>query len=220
MASPAGLPSTRGARPVRPSPSRPALLRHVFVALLLAAAGAATAQAQPVDTTATVVADSSHLRTPRGAVTRALLLPGLGQVYNRQYVKAPVVVAGVAGAVGYAIWRQRRYAFYRRAALFAGCEQDPDSTPERVALCTEVAPDYQDEWESLGEPGFSSIAQVRNTARGQRDIGFLAVGVAYAFQVLDAYVAAELASFDVSEDVTVTLDPSTSGVALAVRVRL
>ena len=110
---------------------------RLLVLLALVAAGAVSAQ--PSDTTATVL-DSAAVRTPRGAVTRALLLPGLGQVYNRQYVKAPIVVVGMAGTVAYAVWRQRRYEFYRRAALYAGCVQNPGSTPERVELSTEVAP--------------------------------------------------------------------------------
>ncbi len=190
---------------------------------LLAALVASASAAQPADSTGApgvLVVDSPNARTPRGAVTRALILPGLGQVYNRQYVKAPVAVAAVAGAVAYAVWRQRRYELYRRAAVVAGCVQDPDSRPERVELCTETAPAYLDEYEALGRPAFATISTVRNTARGQRDIGFLVVGVAYAFQVLDAYVAAELASFDVSEDVTVRLDPVAGGHALAVRVHL
>lgn len=188
---------------------------------LLALLVASAAAAQPaLDAPPPVLPDSADTRTPRGAVVRALVLPGLGQVYNRQYVKAPLMAAGVAGAVAYAVWRQRRYTYYRRAALYAGCLQGPNETPERIELCTETAPGYEDEWQDLGEPAFATIAPVRNSARGQRDIAVLVVGVAYAFQVLDAYVAAELAAFDVSEDVVVHVRPDVEGPVLALRVRL
>ena len=192
-------------------------MRRLAVLLALVAASAA---AQPVDTMATSSPTIGE-KTPRGAVTRALIVPGLGQVYNGQYVKAPIAVAGVAGAVAYAVFRQRRYELYRRAAVYAGClavPGDPVERPDRVELCTNVAPDYADEYEQLGGPAFATISSVRDTARGQRDVGVLVVGVAYAFQVLDAYVAAELASFDVSEDVALEVQPGTR--ALSLRVRL
>ncbi|MEM0963796.1 MAG: DUF5683 domain-containing protein [Bacteroidota bacterium] len=180
--------------------------------LLALCACAASASAQPVS-------DSTDARTPRGAVTRALLAPGLGQVYNRQPVKAPIAAGLVVGAIVYAVDRQRRYVRLQRATIFAGCEEGPNDTPERIALCTEDAPGFEDEWRDLGQPRFSTVRPVRDRARGQRDIGFLLVGVAYAIQALDAYVAAELSDFDVSEDLTLRLRPGGQD-AVALRVRL
>ncbi len=217
-------------------------------ALALALLAALAAQAQPdsllappivvAPPTAAVAAppaaDSVEARTSRGAVTRALLAPGLGQVYNRQPLKAPIATALVVGSVAYAINRQRQYLRFRRATVFAGCRADPGFTVdeggvetvtdlERVKLCTETAPDYEDEWLALGSPAFSAIGGVggpRDRARGQRDVGVLIVAVAYAFQALDAYVAAELADFDVSEDVALGLDadPRAPGLSLTVRL--
>ena len=160
-------------------------------------------------------------RSPRGAVLRALAVPGWGQVYNRQPLKAPVALAGVAGAVAYLAFNQRRYVLYRRATVFAGCRDAPPGPDDsRLELCTEVAPSYEDEWEELGDRGFSTLAPIRDRARGARDIAVVVVGVAYALQALDAYVAAELADFDVSEDLALALAPTPEGAALAVRVRL
>ena len=90
---------------------------------------------------------------------------------------------------------------------------------ERSARCTEDAPGFEDEWRDLGQPRCSTVRPVRDRARGQRDIGFLLVGVAYAIQALDAYVAAELSDFDVSEDLTLRLRPGGQD-AVALRVRL
>lgn len=200
-----------------------------WLALLLLGALAVGAEAQPVAAPAASPPDSVHTRTPRGAVTRALLAPGLGQVYNGQTIKAPIVAALVVGSVVYAVDRQRQYLRFRRATVFAGClpedqggqPGDPVTSPDRFALCSEVAPDYEDEWEAVGEPQFgTTLTRTRDQARSQRDIGFLAVGVVYAFQALDAYVAAELADFDVSEDLTVRVTPSVHGGTLAIRLRL
>jgi len=46
------------------------------------------------------------------------------------------------------------------------------------------------------------------------------VAVAYALQALDAYVAAELLGFDVSEDLSLGVGPAAGGGALSLRVRL
>lgn len=199
-------------------------MRALRLAVLLAGfAGAASGvTAQPADTVRTASArpDSADVRTPRGAVTRALLLPGLGQVYNRQPIKAPVAAALVAGSVVYAVARQRQYVRYRRATVYAGCQPslggNPDTIPDGATVCSGLAPDYQDEWEALGSQTFPALRPVRERVRGQRDVSVLVVAVAYAFQALDAYVAAELADFDVSEDVAVRVRPE----AVSVRVRL
>jgi len=194
----------------------------------LALALGASASAQPRDSLAAprapaVAASADTVQaapSPRGAITRSLLLPGLGQLYNHEPVKAPFAAALVAGAVVYAVDRQRLYLRYRRATLYAGCLQDPDSDEDRVALCTEVAPSYADEWEAVGSASFATLSPIRNRARGQRDVSFLIAGVAYALQALDAYVSAELATFDVSEDLAVRVEPGPGPPGVALRLRL
>ena len=77
-------------------------MRWLCAALLLGAlAGAPDAQvADSLARPATPPAALDTLtRTPQGAVTRALLLPGLGQVYNQQPVKAPVAAAVSAASL-------------------------------------------------------------------------------------------------------------------------
>ena len=204
---------------------------RLLPALLAALALGTSASAQPAPDSVAAVApavapalpDSAGGPTPRGAVLRALAVPGWGQVYNGQPLKAPVALAGVAGAVAYLVFNQRRYVLYRRATVFAGCRVnagDPETSPDRVELCTEVAPSYEDEWRALNSREFGTLAPIRDRARGSRDIAVVVVGVAYALQALDAYVAAELADFDVSEDLAVHLAPAAGGGLLTLRVRL
>lgn len=180
------------------------------------------AVAQPLDSLATapLAPDSVASRTPRGAVTRSLLVPGLGQLYNREPVKAPIAAALVVGSVVYAVNRQRSYLRYRRATVYAYCLADPTTTPELEKVCPEALADYEDEWDALGMKSGAELEPTRNSARGQRDIGFLVVAVAYAFQAFDAYVAAELDDFDVSEDVAVRVDPGPRAPSVSLTVRL
>ena len=212
-------------------------LAGLVVSALAAAVGAQGASAQPVDTlaarpTAPVVelspARTAPSRTSRGAVTRALLLPGLGQVYNRQPVKAPIAAALAVGGVAFAVDRQRRYRRLQRATIYAGCDpalpgSNTYQTPERARLCARALDEYQDEWAAVGSPTFAAVGNSggpRDRARGQRDVGVLVAVVAYAFQAFDAYVFAELADFDVSEDVAVRVEPGLEAPTLSLRVGL
>ncbi len=175
----------------------------------------------------TVAVAAPAARTPRSAVTRALLLPGLGQVYNRQPLKAPVAAGLVVGAVVYLADRQRQYELYRRATEYAGCVEvpgDAENRPDRVESCENALASYQDEYDRLNaqtvtDLSFASLSGVRATARGQRDVGAVVVLAAYALQALDAYVAAELAGFDVSEDLGFHVVPGPAP-SLALHVRL
>ena len=175
-----------------------------------------------------VVADSARVRTPRGAVTRALLAPGLGQIYNGETLKAPLAVALVVGAVGYAVNRQRQYLLFRRATAYAGCRPgdlssvrgDPDTSPERFDFCTASLADDLDEWQALGSASFSTLQPIRETARGQRDVAFLLVGVAYGLQALDAFIAAHLADFDVSDDLSLRVLPARGRPEVSLRLGL
>ena len=199
-------------------------------AAVLALALSTAAAAQPLDSLAAAppASERASERTSRGAVTRALLLPGLGQVYNRQPLKAPVAVGAVAGAVAFAVFRQRRYVIYRRAALYGGCLVDdgvPDTPDDlqdngRIRLCSEVAPGYEDEFVRVGQTDVRTLQSTRDRFRGERDIGVLVVALVYGAQALDAYVAAELDSFDVSEDLSLRLDAPGGSPGLALRWRI
>lgn len=208
-------------------------MRWLWATLLLgvslSAAPASSAQvADSLARPAPPVALDTLARTSRGAVTRALLLPGLGQVYNREPLKAPIATGLVVGAVVYFVDRQRQYILYRRAAAYAGCVEtpgDPETSPDRVELCAAVLEADQDEYDRLNadtatDLTFATLSGVRQTARSQRDIGGVIVLGAYALQALDAYVSAELADFDVSEDLSLRLLPSPTGPALGLRVGL
>ncbi|HEX9952989.1 MAG TPA: DUF5683 domain-containing protein, partial [Rubricoccaceae bacterium] len=148
---------------------------------------------------------------PARALRRSLLVPGWGQVTNGQRAKVPVIAAALAGTAAVLVFQQRRYIRYRRAALVAGCRESPDRAP-----CLDLSDAATAAWEATGQPTFAQAAAIRNQSRGRRDLSVLGFGVVYALQALDAYVAAQLIGFDVSEDVAVRAAPG----GLALRIRL
>lgn len=47
-------------------------------------------------------------KSPKGAMIRSLVFPGLGQFYNEQYIKAAIVLAGQGTLVGFLFYYNER----------------------------------------------------------------------------------------------------------------
>jgi hypothetical protein len=189
-----------------------------FVAVLLAAGLGAfsSATAQP-DSTRRAILEAKGLpgdHTPRGALWRALAVPGWGQIYNRQYYKVPFAYAGLAGFGAAIVFSNNQYLLYRRAALFKANE---DATPNPYA---QYEPQYRQIESSVGgEVRASILREERDKFRRYRDLSVVGVGLYYAFTVLDAYVSAQLLSFDVGENLSMRVHPVGAGVAARLRWR-
>jgi len=194
----------------------------VLAGLALAALSlSATASAQEADSLATpsvavadaTVADST--RSPSGALRRALLVPGWGQLYNRQPAKVPVVVGALVGAGAFAVYQHDRYLLFRHAFLYRQQEdrEVADGTPNEFER-------FEAEWIEAGSLSATVLRDRRTSARSNRDIAILLTGLAYALQAVDAYVAAELDGFDVGEDLSLRVLPMPDGPALGLRLQL
>lgn len=134
---------------------------------------------------------------PDKSLWYALTFPGLGQIYNRKYWKLPIIYGGALGVVYAITWNGNKYADYKRAYI-----EVTDANPN-TNYHLEVIP--------TGYPESSAETYVRNrmnTYRNYRDISIV-VGVAlYALTVIDAYVDAQLADFDVSPELSMKVRPS------------
>lgn len=123
--------------------------------------------------TAYVEADIS--KSPSRAIMLSLVLPGLGQAYNKKYFKMPIVWAALGGA-GYAIsYNTKQYHIYSKEYA-----NNPDDTNER----------YLRFW------------------RRNMELSYIAAIAVYALQVVDAYVDAQLYSWNVNEDLSMGISPS------------
>lgn len=190
-----------------------------LVALLLTT----PAGAQVVDSLGTgslfvvpTAADSAALPSPGGAVRRALVLPGWGQVYVGQPAKTPFVAGALVGAAGVAVYFNSRYRLYRRAALFIGCQEVPDRTGDECV----GAEAFEADWQETGALTGSQTRDLRDGLRRNRDLALLGTAAVYVLQVLDAYVAAHLIGFDVGEDLSLHVVPTSEGPAALLVVRL
>lgn len=126
---------------------------------------------------------------PKKSGMYSSILPGLGQAYNRQYWKVPVVYA-ILGTAGYFIgFNYNKYTEYRQAYIYA-IDGDPGTTDELSKFY-----DAQ------------SLQRLQNNYKKDLDIIVLLTSVGYALQIMDAVASAHLKNFDVSRDITMQVKP-------------
>lgn len=172
----------------------------VVVGLLVAAAS--VTRAQGVDTVRPFTQDTGafHMtKSPTTAVVLSALLPGAGQVYLAQTWKVPIIWA-LGGSFLYgALVQNGRY------------HEWADSTAAA---------------EARGDAYYTVIySNRREFYRDDRDKWWIYLGLTYIANILDAYIAAHLYDFDVSnpgsseKTISPFFDPESRAVGLDLRVR-
>lgn len=135
------------------------------------------------------VADTTPFVTPKKTALFSAIVPGLGQFYNKQYWKVPVIYVLVGAAVYFLNDNSKNYNAFRRE--YAGRQsKDPNFVSQ--------FPQYQD---------ISTIAAAQDYYRRNLDLSILLTGVGYTLQVIDAVVFAHLKGFDISEDISLNARP-------------
>ena len=132
------------------------------------------------------------------------LLPGGGQIYNRKYWKLPIVW-GAFMACYYAItWNNRQYQEYH-AAYRDLSSADPEHNTAWLVFAPSgaKASDYQQYQSSLR----STLKRGNDFYRRNRDLSVVTSILVYGLSILDAYVDAELYTFDISPDLSLRIAP-------------
>ncbi len=138
-----------------------------------------------------VVKDSARLAVearPRIAARRSAIVPGLGQIYNKRWWKVPLVYGGFVGIGLVYEFNQRYYKIFLKEAQYR--QDDPDK----------ANPD----WATYSNEG---IIGIKDDYRRSRDLSILAGVAFYAVQIIDAYVDAKFFRFDVSNDLSLKIEP-------------
>ncbi len=196
----------------------------LFLAILIGAAVTpvfnTTAICQVVGGTVNESPDWRVNHSPRKALRRAAILPGWGQLYNRQYGKIPVVYVVIGGLTANTVRLNRKYLLYRHAYQYKAFEEIIEEGEENPRASFEA--DYSRLVEKLGGISISAstIKPSRDSLRRNRDLSILGIGATYGLAILDAYVSAHLLDFDVGEDLLVSVSPTPLGVTTSLTITL
>lgn len=139
---------------------------------------------------------------PTRAVWMAALFPGLGQVYNRRYWKLPIVVGGYLGLTYATNWNNTMLRDYTRA--FADLTDNDPSTKSYMDFFPSTTKE-----ESLDKTWLTNMMRSRkNFYRRNRDLCIIGMVGVYLLAIVDAYVDASLAQFDISPDLAINWSPA------------
>ncbi len=148
------------------------------------------------DTAFITNADTSHVTAKAGpfqpnakrAGLYSAILPGLGQFYNRQYWKVPVIYAGLAVAGYFINDNLTNYRAYRKA--YIGRINNPYPTDKYVRVYT-----------------VDQLQQLQDQYSKFLNMSVLFTGIGYTLQIVEAMTGAHLKNFDISRDISLHMQP-------------
>lgn len=140
---------------------------------------------------------------PRVALLLSGVVPGAGQVYNKRYWKVPIIYGAFVGGF---LWYNNNRALYKRLRQehINRVDGDPLTEPETA----------------LTNLNDASIVRYRDQFRGKSEQAGLVIGLTWLLNAAEAYTDAHLKSFDVSDDLSLRLVPSTESGAVGLGLRL
>ena len=139
---------------------------------------------------------------PKRALWLALVLPGAGQISNRKYWKLPLVYGGFVGCVYAMRWNDQMYHDYSQAYLDIS-DDDPNtqSYNQFLHLGKAITKENMATYQNL-------FKQRKDRYRRWRDLSFFCLLGVYALSVIDAYVDASLSEFDISNNLSLRVEPA------------
>ena len=123
----------------------------------------------------------------RKATIMSACFPGLGQIYNRKYWKAPVIYAALGG-LGY--WGVTNHIKYKYYSDNLRAENDDDPSTVNSSLYNS-----------------SQLITQKKYYQKYRDISIMLGALVYLVNIIDANVDAHLRTFDVSDDLSLQINP-------------
>jgi len=120
---------------------------------------------------------------PGKATLYSVLLPGLGQIYNKEYWKVPIYYGGLALAIHF--WDTNNANFLRFKRIYIEASEGKP-TPYNA----ETAKSYRDYY------------------RRYRDYSILATAAVYLLQVIDANVFSYMGNFELDDDISMRVEPT------------
>lgn len=140
--------------------------------------------------------------SPARAVWLSALLPGLGEIYNRRYWKLPIVIGGFMG-LGYATsWNNNQYTDYLQ-----GYRDLMDDDPDTNSYMNFFPPNVSET--DMDRTWLEQVFKARKDSyRRNRDLCIICLVALYLVCMVDSYVDASMAHFDISADLSLDVSPA------------
>ena len=144
----------------------------------------------------------------------AVAFPGLGQIYNRKFLKIPVVYGGFGALIYFAGSNGKNYNMYVKAYQDFNDNISTTDSYLRLPGLKDIDPSTYD---PVLHPDTYSVADYTYYKEGMlrlvdyykryRDLSYIGIAGWYLLSILDANVDASLFNYDVSNNLNITLVP-------------
>lgn len=157
----------------------------LFGLLLLFPSTPATAQVKATEDTVMVKPHS-----PTKAAIYSTVLPGLGQGYNKKYWKIPIIYAGFGVIIYFIVTNTKEYKQYEEAYYYV-------ASGDSGYIDNEYVYKYDEQ----------QLLDGKNYYRRNMELSYIIGGLWYILNIIDASVDAHFFDYDISDDLTIRVDP-------------
>jgi hypothetical protein len=156
---------------------------------------------------------STHIfkPNPKRAAIYSAVCPGLGQIYNRKYWKAPIVYASIGVASYFILVNYSGYTNTRNGITRL---QDNDASNDNEPI---LVRDYSYKKYDLNKNGATvdDLLRIKKYFRQNIDVSVLTLTALYILNIVDANIDAHLSGFNMSDDLTIAPLINQYGVGIA-----
>jgi len=136
--------------------------------------------------------DTAGYHSAKKATYYSMMLPGLGQAYNKKYWKIPIIYAGF-GTLGYFIgFNGKEYRNFRNAYNI---------------VATGDTANYSNSYVLRYNGNLDQLREGRNYYRRNLEFNYILAALLYILNIVDASVDGNLYNFDVSDDISIKFEP-------------
>lgn len=127
-------------------------------------------------------------KSPKKAAFLSAIIPGAGQIYTKKYWKIPFIYGGLISSAYYINESNEKYKLYRNTYL------------------NRLNGDFSDEINYSD----SDLLTLKDHYRRNRELSYFSFVGVYILNIVDASVNAHLFSFDVSDDISLDIRPTST----------
>jgi hypothetical protein len=152
----------------------------------------------------TLKGQESIVKIPKKAALYSAILPGAGQVYTKKYWKVPLIYAGLITSAYYINESHALYDTYKQTYLN---RLEGDRTDEFIGTYTDA-----------------NLVTLTAHYRRNTEVSALLFTLTYVLNIVDASVNAHLFNYNVSEDISIIVQPiyfskeNVSGLSLSIKL--
>ena len=167
--------------------------KNIFVLFLAFLSVAVFAQKDSVNVEGVTV--KGDIKIEKGGVYDALapskaafysaIFPGMGQIYNKKYWKAPIVWAAMGTSIYYFIDNNNEYNRYRTAYKLRKNNLVDEFTVDGVEIISE-----------------ETLERAQEQLKENRDLSLLTTAILYVLQIVEASVNAHLLQFNTDDNLS------------------